>query len=284
MDPLAESGLVEEVTVERAPDHLLRVEDPAGARAALDAAERTVLVDGRATAWIVASRLATGAFYVALCAAVVRDVSLHEPWTFVPTWLVLAMLAPVLVLQLFSARVVGLSPRAGARWARWAGPVSWTVLVVGFLVVRFDASWFVGLLAAGVLVGSAAPVVQWRRAVRRAATSERRWPAGAEAYAVLSVLAQARWVHPDRLPALTGLLPVRCDEWVTACAARGLVVPGTRRVVFARGAEITARGRERLEEWTAELEARAAGAQPWTASTAPTSPAVSSPRSSSDVT
>lgn len=158
--------------VAHGPDPLMHVEDPTDARAALEAAERTVLVDGRATAWTVAGRLATGAFYVTLSAAVLGDVSFEEPWTLAPTWLVLVVLAPVLVLQLSCARMVGLTPRAGARWARWAGPVSWTALVAGFLAIRFDPWWFVGLLAAGVLVHGAVPVVRWRRAVHRGASSE----------------------------------------------------------------------------------------------------------------
>ena len=69
-----------------------------------------------------------------------------------------------------------------------------------------------------------------------------------------------------------------------ACAARGLASPATFRRFFPRNAEITTSGLARLEAWTAELTERAAGAQPCTDSTAPTSAAVSSDRSASDVT
>ena len=97
-------------------------------------------------------------------------------------------------------------------------------------------------------------------------------------------VAGSRWVHPERLVVLTGMSRERCDEWVRACGVRGLAVPATRRQFLARQPEITARGVARLAQWNAELTTRAALAQPCTASTAPTSPEVSSPRSSSDVT
>jgi ferrous iron transport protein A len=97
-------------------------------------------------------------------------------------------------------------------------------------------------------------------------------------------VAGSRWVHPERLVVLTGMSRERCDEWLRACAARGLATPAARRAILMRHAEITASGLARLARWNAELTTRAALAQPWTASTAPTSPEVSSPRSWSDVT
>ncbi len=101
---------------------------------------------------------------------------------------------------------------------------------------------------------------------------------------MLAVLSRVQWMHPDRLAELTGLSSGRCDEWVRAGAARGLSHPATSRRFFVRNAEITATGLARLDAWTAELTRRAAGAQPWTDSTAPTNPDVSSDRSASDVT
>ena len=110
------------------------------------------------------------------------------------------------------------------------------------------------------------------------------WPDGAHGYATLVVLAGAQWMHLDRLATLTGLPRERCDEWVAACAARGLVVRPARRGFLTRHPEITEGGLVRLDAWTAELTERAAHAQPCTDSTAPTSPDVSSDRSASDVT
>ncbi len=101
---------------------------------------------------------------------------------------------------------------------------------------------------------------------------------------MLAVPAKVQWMHPDRLAALTGLSSGRCDEWVRACAQRGLASPATHRRFFSHYAEITTSGLVRLDAWTAELTERAAGAQPWTDSTAPNMPVVSSDRSSSDVT
>ena len=145
-----------------------------------------------------------------------------------------------------------------------------------------DRPLAVGLavVAAGHLL---APVVRWAWS-RRRPRGTTAWPDGAQAYAVLSVLARAQWVHPHRLSLLTGLPLDRCDEWVRACAVRGLAVPAGRGRVFSRNAEITPRGLARLDRWTAELTSRAAGAQPCTDSTAPTSADVTSDRSSSEVT
>jgi hypothetical protein len=128
-----------------------------------------------------------------------------------------------------------------------------------------------------------APVVRWLWSLHRPQDTTT-WPDGAQAYAVLAVLARVRCMHPDRLATLTGLPRERCDEWVAACAVRGLAVRAGRRRGLLRNAEITAAGLARLDAWTAELSARAASAQPCTDSTAPTSPAVSSERSASDVT
>ncbi|HET7821243.1 MAG TPA: hypothetical protein VFL10_06930, partial [Ornithinibacter sp.] len=102
----------------------------------------------------------------------------------------------------------------------------------------------------------AAPVVRWlwsRRRPRGATV----WPDGAQAYAVLTVLSRAEWVHPDRLAVLTGLPRDRCDAWLRACAVRGLATTA-RRAFLMRNAEITAGGRARLAQWDSELATRAA--------------------------
>ena len=180
-----------------------------------------------------------------------------------PTWLVLVVLALVLVLQPSCARMVGLTPRASARWARWAGPVSWTALVAGFLAIGFDPWWFVGLLTAGVLVHGAVPVVRWRRAVRRGASSECRWPRGAEAFAILSILARADSVAPDRLSAIAGLEPAAGERWLHRLRSERSSSGGRRRhrLIGDERVGLTVPGRERLERMRADLE-RLAGQVP----------------------
>ncbi len=190
---------------------------------------------------------------------------------------------------------VGRWAGAGAEPRRW--PTRWRVALVtaGILAVVLAATGVLGSEASDdegtvvempVLIAACyllAPVVRCLWSLRRSRGTTP-WPDGAQAYAALAVLAKAQWMHPDRLATLTGLPRERCDEWVAACAARGLAVTARRRRGLLRNAEITESGLARLDAWTAELTQRAAGAQPCTDSTAPTSPAVSSDRSSSDVT
>ena len=109
------------------------------------------------------------------------------------------------------------------------------------------------------------------------------WPDGAQAFAVLSVLARAQWVHPDRLSVLTGLPR---DRSALGCRPARHVVSPYRRLVGAcscatRRSPRPASPARRVD---AELTRRAAGAQPWTESTAPTSADVIVDSSSSEVT
>ena len=268
------------------PDEMLPDRGPVAAAEALRAAGELRVFDGHATAWLVAQRVLEIAAFAMIFVGVVFGSILVGRWVWVAVGLGVLLFAwegPV-------------SRRAGAEPLRW--PTRRRVGVATALAVAIlagaaltDASAGSSGNGSGLVVGSAAlavcyvaaPVVRWlwsRRRPRGAAT----WPDGAQAYAVLSVLSRAQWVHPDRLAVLTGLSRDRCDEWLRACAARGFATPAARRAILMRHAEITASGRTRLARWNAELAARAALAQPWTASTAPTSPEVSSPRSSSDVT
>ena len=265
---------------------LLPDRGPDAARRALAAAAAVRVFDGRATAWLVVARATEVPVLALLVVAMVDPDRLAGPWF----WWALGVLVLVAIAQPLG-RVAGAEPRLLTTRRRVALTSVGILLVV--LVGRLDASsdregppvrvHLVAALGLGCYV--LAPAVRWaRNRLTHGRGPEPGWPEGAEAFAVLSVLAQARRVHPARLCALTGLLPVRCDEWVEACTRRGLALRGSRRTLFPRGSEITPLGLRRLEEWTAELEARAGGAQPWTSSTAPTSPADSTSRSSSEVT
>jgi len=267
------------------PDDLLPDRGPAAARQALAAAEQLRIFDGRATVWVVVQRLLEVAGFVLIFLGALYGGMLVGQWVWVAVGLAVVVLAhegPV-------------APLAGAEPKRWR--TRWRVVLVAAVMVlillrgmRALGSWVaendlvfpVGLVT--VAVGYfLAPVVRWAWS-RRRAPGTTAWPDGAQGFAVLSVLAGAQWVHPDRLSVLTGLPRDRCDDWVRACAVRGLAVPAARGRVFLRNAEITPAGLARLDAWTFELTRRAAGAQPWADSTAPTSPDVIVDSSSSDVT
>ena len=268
------------------PDDLLPDRGPVAARQALAAAEELRVFDGPATAWLVVQRVLEVWGMAMLLGGIVYGSVLVGQWVWVAVGVGVLLFAwdgPV-------------SRRAGAEPLRW--PTRWRVGAVTALAVAIlagaaltDASQGSSGNVSGFVVGSAglavcylvAPVARWLWSRRRprGATA---WPDGAQAYAVLSVLSRAQWVHPDRLAVLTGLPRDRCDEWLRACAARGLATPAARRAILKRNAEITASGRARLARWDAELTRRAAGAQPWTDPTAPTSADVIVDSSSSEVT
>lgn len=267
-------------------DELLPDRGPVAAKQALRAAAEIRVWDGRATVWLMAQRLLEIAGFVMLLGGVVLGSVLVGQWV----WIVGG--AAVLLL----AWEGPLGRRAGAEPRRW--PTRWraALVTVGLVAVVLAAAGVLGSRAVeddgGVAVDPLlaiagcyllAPVVRWAWS-RRRPHGLTAWPDGAQAYAVLAVLARVQWMHPDRLATLTGLPRERCDEWVAACAARGLAVTAARRWVLLRNPEVTAAGLARLDAWTAELTDRAAAAQPCTDSTAPTKAEVSSDRSSSDVT
>ncbi len=259
---------------------------PEAAEQALRAAGEIRMFDGRATAWFVAQRLVEIAGFAMVFTGVFHGSILVGQWVW----------GGVGVGVLLFAYEGPVARRAGAEPLRWRA--RWRVaLVTGAIVLVLLSSMEVlgswaatpndsTQVAAAVVLALCylcAPVVRWMW-WRRRPQGVTPWPDGAQFYAVLSVLARAQWVHIDRLAELTGLPRDRCDEWVRACAARGLVRPDTRTRLPARQLSITAGGVARVAQLNIELAARAGDAQPCTASTAPTSPAVSSDRSSSDVT
>jgi hypothetical protein len=242
-------------------DEMLPDRGPVAAQQALRAAADIRVWDGRATAWLVAQRLLEIVGFAMVFAGVVFGSVLVGQWVWI--------LGGVAILLLVWEGPV--APRAGAEPRRW--PTRWraTLVTAVLVVIVLAATGFFGSSLAGNDEGSTlanplglvavgyllAPVVRWLWSLRRPrGTTD--WPDGAQAYAVLAVLAKAQWMHPDRLAALTGLTRERCDEWVQACAARGLAVTARRRRGLFRNAEITASGLARLEAWTAELATRAA--------------------------
>lgn len=271
------AGTVDQMLPDRGPD---------AARQALRAAREIRVFDGRATAWFVVQRLIELVGFAMILTALFIGSVLIGQWV----WGGLGVGVLLFAYEGPVARRAGAEP---LRWrARWrAAIVTGAIVLVLLSSTGALGSWAqtpststqVAATAVLALCYLLPPVVRWlwwRRGPRGAT----RWPDGAQGYAVLSVLARAEWVHADRLAVLTGLPRGRCDEWVRACSARGLAVPAASRWVFHRNPEITVSGLARLDAWTAVLTERAAGAQPWTDSTAPTNPDVSTDRSASDVT
>jgi hypothetical protein len=264
------------------PDDLLPDHGPSAARQALAAAAGLRVFDGRATCWLVLQRVLEITALALLLGAAVYGFLMGAVWVML-TLCTAGVAAALVGYEGTVGRLAGAEPR------RWR--TRWRVLVVlaaatVILLPEFGAfgpwsSAATGLVVAGGYLVT--PVLRWAT-TRRRPRATTGWPDGAQAFAVLSVLARAQWVHPDRLSQLTGLPRDRCDDWVRACAVRGLAVPAARGRVLLHRPEITAAGLVRLDVWTSELTRRAAGAQPWTASTAPTSAEVSSDRSSSEVT
>ena len=242
------------------PDELLPDRGPEGAAGALRAAADLRVFDGRATAWLVLQRLLEVAGFTMLFGGVLFGSVLVGQWVWISAGVVVTLFTwegPV-------------SRRAGAEPLRW--PTRWRVTLVAAGVVAILASAVLPVPSqdssgspSGFVVGAAvlavgylaAPVVRWLWSLR-GPRARPAWPDGAQAYAVLTVLSRAQWVHPDRLAVLTGLPRDRCDEWLRACAARGLATTAARRAFLMRNAEITDGGRARLARWDAELAARAA--------------------------
>jgi len=230
---------------------------PQAADEALRASAELRVFDGRATAWLVLQRLLEVAGFAMFFGGVLFGSVLVGQWVWICAGVGVTLFAwegPV-------------GRRAGAEPLRW--PTSWRVTLVAAGVVAILASAVLPVASqdsspSGFVVGAAvlavcylvAPVVRWLWSRRRPGGATA-WPDGAQAYAVLTVLSRAQWVHPDRLAVLTGLPRDRCDEWLRACAARGLATPAARRAILMRHAEITPSGRARLARWNAELVDRA---------------------------
>ena len=140
------------------PDPLLTVDTPDAARAALDAATRTVLVDGRSTAWDVAGRVVGLGFLVLVVVALDQGAGERT--------VTLVFLVAILVGWLFSVadRVVGVI-RPLLPWpSALALPTSLLGGGLALLWLSADLRWFVGLGVAVLALGCLAPVGRWLRA------------------------------------------------------------------------------------------------------------------------
>lgn len=236
------------------PDHLLAVIGARDARAALDAAARVVLADGRVTAWTVASRVGSGAVFLLLVTAVLRD-RLFSGSAFL---LVMFAFVPLILLEVLADRAVGFTPRRGRGWHSLALPGAFAVFVIAYLVLEPGVGWFIGVFAAAVVMHSAVPLVAWARSGR--AGGPVAWPAGSQAFALLAVLDLVEVIAPDRLVALAGLDPTPGRKWLERLESEQSLYGGRRRGRL-RGDQrvgLTVAGRDRLHRMRAELERLAA--------------------------
>ena len=256
-------GVVEPHAAEPGPDYLLAVADPDDARAALDAADRLVLPDGRATAWLVADRLVSGAWYIALLATALNQDTAGGDFPSTLLKVVLAAGVLILLVDVACTRAAGVRPRR-QRESRW----SWLAQVLGTAVVVFvlagqsvDVRALVGVLGAGVLGYAAIPVVRWLRATRRVGGERAPWPAGAQAFALLSLLARVEAIAPERLLGIADLDAASGQEWLERLRAEWSVHGGGHRhpLVGGQPVGLTASGRERLDRMRAELQQLASG-------------------------
>ena len=257
MNPLVDEPQPARAPSEPGPDHLLGVSTPADARVALDAADRLVLLDGRATAWRVAERLALALFALAVMAATgTGDGSLIGSW-----WLLGLGILPVLLLSVLSSRTAGMTT---SLCPRWVDVLAWGVLVgvvFGWSQAEPATGWFGVLIVVAVLGYALVPAVAWGIATRRAGGVQG-WSPGSQAFALLSVLDCAGSVAPERLIALAGLTPGNGDRWVERLRSEQSVTGGRRRhrVLGDQHVRLTPPGHERLRRMRGELERVAARA------------------------
>jgi hypothetical protein len=106
---------------------------------------------------------------------------------------------------------------------------------------------------------------RWYRQLRRepvVVPPPAAWPAGSEAYAVLSGVASVESVAPSWLHERLGLSPTVGAQWVDVLTRQGWTSGGGRLLGLARLPEehvrVTDAGRERLERERARLQALAA--------------------------
>ena len=260
------------------PDYLLQVATPESARAALEADAAGIVLDGRATAWLMAGQ-AGGLVVLLLVASVFVDT--EQPRDIGPIWVLLV--APVVLLAAAAERLAGISPPA-VPW-QLSLAVS-TAAVTGALAVVWvsgEIAWGIVVFVAVLGLGGLAPLAGRWRGRRRGRRSSLAWPQGAQAFAILSVLDRVDTVAPSRLAVLAGIDPRTLDPWIDRLRSEWALSGGRRRhrLVGDQRVFITEPGRERLGRMRRHLEELA---QPCTSSTAPTSPDVTSARSSSEVT
>lgn len=232
-------------------DELLRVAGAADARAALDAAESLVLVDGRATAWMALAELTYIGAVLTLFGPLVP--------ARLPTAVPYLAFGALLVLSLVCRRAGGVQVKPLSPRMVGAAVAVFLVAIVAMIVFTIPESWFpafLGLCAAGVVLTA---VVRWVRSRRRGRHPG--WRPGTEAFAVLSMLEAAGALTPDRLGARAGLDPATSDRWIERLRSDHAIMGGheRRRPLGRDWIRITDTGRERLARMRAELEQQAAG-------------------------
>lgn len=218
--------------------------------AELDAATRAVLVDGRSTAWDVAGRVVGLGFLVLVVVALDQGAGERT--------VTLVFLVAILVGWLFSVadRVVGVI-RPLLPWpSALALPTSLLGGGLALLWLNADLRWFVGLGVAVLALGCLAPVGRWLRARGPRGADGPRWPQGAQAFAILSILERVASAAPSRLIQLAGLTPEAGEAWLDRLRSEQLLFGGRRRSrLFGDEAVfITEPGRERLARWRSELD------------------------------
>ena len=246
MPPLADTA---------GPDPLLTVDTPEAARAALDAATRTVLMDGRSTALGVAGRVVGLGFFV-LFVVVLEEGAGERTLTLVG-------LVAILVAWLFSVvdRVVGVTYPSLPWPIALALPTGLLGVGLALFLVSADLRWFFGLSVAVLALGCLTPVARWLRARGRQGVDGTSWPQGAQAFAILSVLERVASIAPSRLIQLAGLTPDAGGAWLDRLRSEQLLFGGRRRsrLFGDQAVFITEPGRERLARWRSELDHLAAG-------------------------
>lgn len=229
---------------------LLGVDSAEGARAALAAADGIRLFDRSTALWASAARLLGIAPVVV---AILVPVWSPAAWSVA---FVVALFGVIGLSLLDGARldrVAGAEPRI--RWVEVAAMVVVVVLALALGVSGADSRVVLTLVFGVLAVHVATPLLT---AARRRDDAVAPWPRGSEAFAVLSVLAPARWVHPHRLAGLAGMPETTATAWVDALGAHGLVQRTFGSGLRSRCPAITSRGREQLAQWRAELEELAA--------------------------
>ncbi|MGL4175511.1 MAG: hypothetical protein ACRCSN_05485 [Dermatophilaceae bacterium] len=235
---------------ERAAE-LLRIDAPAEAAAALHAADAVRLFDRRTAPWATLLRVLRIAPPLPYLYVLLTEDSTEQASTVALSVFLVLVVVVVIPGQYLLERPAGAEPRT--RWG-W-----YLVLVLALIALVVAAarwsSWL--LVLAGLLAGAwvTAPSRDlWRAGPPTA------WPAGSEAFATLTVLARASWVHPRRLAALTAMPEPVSRQWVAELARLGLVSYGGiwSGGSSRSGTQVSSAGRDQVARWRTHLEELAA--------------------------
>ncbi|MGL5928563.1 MAG: hypothetical protein ACRCY8_06475 [Dermatophilaceae bacterium] len=229
---------------------LLRVDAPADAAAALHAAATVRLFDRRTAPWAVLLRLLRIAPPLPLLYVVLTDDSTEHGST-VALGVFLVLTVVVISGEYLLERPAGAEP-----WTRWGWYLVLVLTLIALVVVA--ARWSPWLLVLAGLLGGAWVTTPVRDLWRAGPPVS--WPAGSEAFATLTVLARASWVHPRRLAALTAMPEPVSRQWVAELARLGLVSYGGiwSGGSSRSGVQASSAGRDQMARWRSRLEELAA--------------------------